>query len=65
METDVASEIEAENNAVVEHLMTGKSIDPEIARRIEERARRITEETYRKHGLLDIAVPAIRELRDE
>jgi hypothetical protein len=25
---------------------------------------RMGEETYRKHGFLDIGVPAIRELRD-
>jgi hypothetical protein len=38
--------------------------DPEIMRRACEEMDRISEEIYRKHGLLDIGVPAIRELRD-
>ena len=38
--------------------------DPEIMRRACEEMDRISEEVYRKHGLLDIGVPAIRELRD-
>jgi hypothetical protein len=43
---------------------TGRK-DPAFARRIAEGAVRIREESKRKHGLLDIGVPAIRELRDE
>jgi hypothetical protein len=39
--------------------------DPAFARRIAEEAARIREEVRRKYGLLDIGVPAIRELRDE
>jgi hypothetical protein len=38
--------------------------DPEMMRKVCERMDRMREETYRKHGLLDIGVPAIRELRD-
>jgi len=44
--------------------MTGKPLDPEVYRRIREEAARASEEVYRKHGLLDIGVPAIRALRD-
>jgi hypothetical protein len=43
---------------------TGRK-DPAFASRIAEDAARIREEIKRKHGLLDIGVPAIRELRDE
>ena len=39
--------------------------DPEAMRRAAERMDRMREETYREHGLLDIGVPAIRELRGE
>ena len=45
--------------------MTGKPIDPEIKRKIRERAAKITQEVRDKFGLVDIAVPAIRELRGE
>ncbi len=38
--------------------------DPEAMRKSRERMDRLREEIRRKHGLLDIAVPAIRELRD-
>lgn len=47
----------------VRHALTGKG-DPEVLRRIREEADRIREEILRKHGILDIGVPAIRELRD-
>ena len=38
--------------------------DPEAMRRACEEMDRISEEIRRKHGVLDIGVPAIRELRD-
>ncbi len=38
--------------------------DPTFARRVAEEAARIREEVKLKYGLLDIGVPAIRELRD-
>jgi hypothetical protein len=59
------SRIDADVEAVMESYVTGKQLDPEVARRVHERAMQIREETYRKHGLVDIAVPAIRELRGE
>jgi hypothetical protein len=38
--------------------------DPEAMRQACERMDRMREEIFRKHGILDIGVPAIRELRD-
>jgi hypothetical protein len=61
--TIIDSEVRADMDAVAEHVRSGKPLDLEISRRIRKRAERITRETYEKHGLLDIAVPAIRELR--
>jgi hypothetical protein len=54
----------AEFEAAVRHAMSPKR-DPEAMRRAAERMDRMREETYRAHGLLDIGVPAIRELRGE
>jgi hypothetical protein len=54
-----------ESQAVVDSLITGKPIDPEIAKRIHEKAQKIRERVFREHGLVDIAVPAIREFRGE
>jgi hypothetical protein len=42
---------------------TGRK-DPAFAKRIAAEAARIREEVKRKHGVLDIGVSAIRELRD-
>jgi len=55
----------ADLDAVMERILTGKSLEPETSRRIRERAERITEEIRQKHGELDIAVQLIRETRDE
>jgi hypothetical protein len=62
--TGIPPEIKEDMDAVAEHIRSGKPLGPETTRRIRERAEKITRETYEKHGLLDIAVPAIRELRD-
>ena len=61
----IPAEMDADTKAVIEHVMTGKPLDPKVARRIHERAERISAEIFRRHGVLDIGVPAIRELRGE
>jgi len=53
----------ADEEAVMRAFLAGIPVDPEVARRVRERGRLIREEAFRKHGLLDVAVPAIRELR--
>jgi len=50
--------------AVIESVMTGKPLDPEMRERIREKARKIWERIFQEHGYVDSAVPAIRELRD-
>jgi hypothetical protein len=57
--------IKTDEEAVIANFITGKLLDPEVARRVRERAQKIRAEIYRKHGLVDIGVPAIRELRGE
>ncbi|OAI54784.1 hypothetical protein AYO44_14230 [Planctomycetaceae bacterium SCGC AG-212-F19] len=61
----IPPELAADTQAVLERVMTGKPLSPEAARRIHERAEKIREAIYQKHGLLDIGVPAIRELRGD
>ena len=53
----------ADEEAVMQAFLTGTPVAPDVARRVQERSRLIREEVFRKHGLVDIAVPAIRELR--
>jgi hypothetical protein len=51
--------------AVIECAMTGKPVDPEIARRVRAEGEKLRQQIFEKHGLVDIVVPAIRELRGD
>jgi hypothetical protein len=62
--TSIPPDILADNEAVLAHITAGVPLDPQTARRVRERAERITAEIRRRHGVLDLGVPAIRELRD-
>ena len=57
---DVMAELQEAANRVAAGIR-----DPEVARQSCRRMDKMREEIRKKHGLLDIAVPAIRELRDE
>jgi hypothetical protein len=56
--------VRAELEEAIRRAMSGQR-DPEAMRRACERMDRIREEIRQKHGVLDIGVPAIRELRGE
>ncbi len=56
---------QADARAVFDHFSFGTPLDPEIAKRVRERGDNIREEVFQRHGLLDIGVPAIRELRGD
>lgn len=62
---DVNPETDADARAIIEHVMTGKPLDPEIYRRVRAEAERATEEMRRRYGVVEIAVDLIREGRDE
>ena len=63
-ETDLPADVQSDSDAVLASLSSGKPLPAEVARRVRARALAITEEVRRKHGVVDIGVPAIRELRD-
>jgi hypothetical protein len=55
---------DADAAAVLRHAFHGEPLDPEVARRVHERAAHVTAEVYRLHGALD--TETIRALfRDE
>jgi len=54
---------QADEEAVMRAFLSGAPVDPDVAYRVQERGRQIREEVFRKHGPVDIAVPAIRALR--
>jgi hypothetical protein len=60
----IPPDLMAEMEEAVRRAMAGIR-DPELMRRACERMDRRSEEIRKRHGILDIGVPAIRELRDE
>ena len=46
-------QVQADLGAVMKRIIDGTPVDPEVSRRIEERADRITEEIRRTRGLMD------------
>lgn len=61
--TAIPPEIMAELQEAADQAAKGIR-DPEAMRAACEHMDQLREEIYRKHGVLDIGVPAIRELRD-
>jgi hypothetical protein len=59
----IPSEIMAELQKAADDAVRGIR-DVELARKACEEMDRISDEIRQKHGILDIGVPAIRELRD-
>jgi hypothetical protein len=61
---DIPPELLAQmREAAIKGMSPGR--DPEAMKKACERMDRMREEIKKKHGILDIGVPAIRELRDE
>jgi hypothetical protein len=58
-------DIRADLQAVIDHVTAGKPLDPEVARRVQERSREVQEELVRRFGVREIAVDLIRQGRDE
>ena len=63
--TDTITEQQADEEAVNEHVLTGKPLDSEVYRRVRARAEKITAELRRKYGDMNISADLIREVRDE
>ena len=52
--TDAVTDSErSDTEAVLRHAFERTPLDPEVARRVEERAARITEQVRRTHGVID------------
>ena len=64
-ELDIPPEVMADAQLVAECVAAGRPIPPEVVRRIQEEAQKIRERLRQQYGLLDLGVPAIRELRGD
>jgi hypothetical protein len=60
----IPPELDADTNAILEKLASGTPLDADTYNRVRQQADRIRDEVFRKHGLLDIGVSAVREFRD-
>ncbi len=62
-DTDIPADIMAELEYAAKLAVSGRK-DPAFAKKVADQAARIREEVKRKHGILNIGISAIRELRD-
>jgi hypothetical protein len=62
---DLTPEDREATRAIIEKLTSGKPLPPEIERRLREHGEQIAREIRETHGVQDIAVELIREVRDD
>ena len=55
---------ESDSRAVIAHAFKGQPLDPEVAKRIHERAERVRQE-LRSKGTTNFTADLLRECRDE
>jgi hypothetical protein len=65
MSAETRNDARADLKAICDALADRRKPDPELVRRVDERAAKATARIYARHGLLDVAVDLIREVRDE
>lgn len=61
----IPPDILADGNVIVACLMAGKPVPPDVLARVKQRADAITVRLRREFGVVDLGVPAVRELRGE
>lgn len=64
MSTDAKAIVDADTEALLERMIHGTPLPPDVYQRIQERGDKLTEEIRRKYGVREIAVDLIREIRD-
>ncbi|HEV2949230.1 MAG TPA: hypothetical protein VGX70_17785 [Gemmataceae bacterium] len=64
-ESNTTSTSHSDAQAVLDHVVAGTKIDPELARRVRERAEAIRQQILANYGLQEIGVELIRELRGQ
>ena len=62
-ESSVPPDVMADLQAVTDALTSAKPVDPEVARRVRERAEKARRELLATRGVQDIGVQIIREIR--
>jgi len=66
VEKEPATQEQADSREIMRLVSEGKRVtDPELRRRVSERAEKIRREIIEKHGVVEWAVDMIRDARDE
>jgi len=66
MATEVKSQAEADADEVMRLVSEGKRVtDPELICRVSERAAKVRQAIFEKHGSVEWAVDMVRDARDE
>jgi hypothetical protein len=53
MSTEIKSQEDADREAVYISAFEGQPLDPDVRRRVRERAARVTEQMHKTHGFID------------
>jgi hypothetical protein len=64
-DTGIPPDVLADMQAVADSLNSGRPVDAEVARRVRQRADKARRELLATHGVQDIGVPIIREIRGD
>lgn len=65
MSTEVRTDAQADLEAICKAIAEKKPIDPAVAARVEERAKKARAELLQTHGITNMAVDLVREAREE
>lgn len=60
-----AIDLQTDRDEIYRALRENRRPDPEVARRVHERAEKIREDIRRRHGVLNVVVDLVREGRNE
>ena len=63
--TGIPADVMADMQAVTDALTSGKPVNREVARRVRERATKARQELLASHGVQDVGVRIIREIRGD
>ena len=61
----ISADVMDDAQAVADAVAAGKPVDPDVARRVQERSRLAQAELLKRFGVREIAVDLIREIREE
>ena len=61
----ITTDVMDDAQAVADAVAAGKAVDPEVARRVQERSRLAQSELLKRFGVREIAVDLVREIREE